>query len=392
MELYTLDSLLRRENIVSGYESLIWTERYATTGDLEMVVPSNASNRNLLKAGTWLALSESLRCMRVETLEDTVDEEGQAVLKIYGRSIESVLENRVAFNAKTGLEAHPKWVISGLQPMVAASKIFDDICRNGLTDPDDIIPFLVSGVELFPVDTIQGPTEAVTFELDPQSVFDTIKNIAELYDFGFRLCRNYDHSQLVFDLYTGCDRTSGQTFLNPVIFSPDLENLQNTTELASVAGFKNIAWVYSPVGFQEVVAEGVDPSVTGFERQILMVRADDITSTDPAVATAQMIQRGREELSKHRTFGAFDGEITRNSQYKYGRDYNLGDLIEMRSSGGVLSYMRVTEQIFVSDEQGERSYPTLSAKKFVTPGSWASWPNLAWQDYEAETTFYWANA
>lgn len=384
MELYTLDSLLRRERIVDDFVSLIWTERWQEAGDFELILPASSEYRFILKPNTWLALSDSLRCMKVETTENYTDDDGRDLTKISGRSIESILEDRVAYNVKGGLTANPKWKIEGLQPLAVGLKIFNDICRDGTLDVDDIIPFIVSGVLLFPEDTIPGISDAVTIELEPMSVYDAEKNLAQLYDFGIRLCRNHDLSQLVFDVYTGCDRTSGQSFLPAVIFSPNLENLSSPSELSSVNDTKNIAYVYSPVGFQEVVAQDVDPNVAGFERQVLVVIADDITDPTPSVATALMIQRGKEELSKHRNFGGFDGEVTQHSQYKYGVDYNLGDLVEMRNSAGFSNYMRATEQIFVSDEEGERSYPTLTIKKFITPGSWASWPLVSWIDYEGD--------
>lgn len=390
MELFTLDSLLRRERVVDKFESLIWTERYNDVGEFELVLPSASSMRSYFQPNTWLALHETHRCMKVETSEDFTDEEGRDMTKISGPSIEQILDDRVAFLYKDDLTAHPKWTLTGMTPFTTAEKIFEDICRDGLADPNDVIPFL-SNVEIFPPDGIQGPDTAITIELEPESVLNTIKALNELYDFGFRLVRNLDASQLVFNIYTGSDRTSGQSIRTPVIFSPDLENLKNPSELTSINGAKNLAYVYSPVGFQEVVPEDVDPNIEGFERQILVVKADDITDSTPAIATQLMIQRGKEELSKHRNFGVLDGEISQNSQYVYDRDYYLGDLVETRNSSGYSNYMRVTEQIFVSDREGDRAYPTLMTKQFNTPGSWASWPLVSWIDYEGDP-FAWADA
>jgi hypothetical protein len=321
--------------------------------------------------------------MRVETIENYTDEEGRDLTKVSGNSIETILKDRVAFLYKDDLTAHPKWTLTGMTPFRTAEKIFEDICRDGLADPKDIIPFLAN-VDIFPPDGIQGPDQAITIDIEPQSVFDAIKALNELYDFGFRLVRNLDASQLVFNIYTGSDRTSGQSIRPPVIFSPDLENLKNPRELTSVNDAKNVAYVYSPVGFREVFPQDVDPNTTGFERQVLAVVASDITETNVAIANALMDQRGREELSKHRNYGYFDGEISQRSQYKYDHDYYLGDLVETRNGAGFSNYMRVTEQIFVSDREGERAYPTLTTKKFVTPGSWASWPLLSWIDYEGD--------
>lgn len=389
MELYTLDPLFRREKVVDKFESLIWTERFQDVGDFELILPQSFQTRDYFKANTKLALNETYRCMNVETLEDYEDDEGRQLTKVTGSSLETVLKDRVAFNVKSDLTAHPTWDIT-LAPMAAAVKVFNDICRDGVVDIHDIIPYLAA-TAIFPADTLPVYGGDVTFNLEPQSVFEAIKGIADLYDFGFRLVRNLDTSQLVFNVYAGSDRTSGQTTYPPVIFSAELDNFSQPHQLDSVNDSKNIAYVYSPVGFLQVVPDDVDPNTEGFERQILVVKADDITETDPVVAGVLMVQRGLQELSKHRNFGVFDGEVTQYSQYKYDRDFYLGDLVETRNSSGFANYMRVSEYIFVSDAEGDRSYPTLETKKFVTPGSWSSWPLVSWIDYDADP-FAWADA
>jgi hypothetical protein len=62
----------------------------------------------------------------------------------------------------------------------------------------------------------------------------------------------------------------------------------------------------------------------------------------------------------------------------------------MRNTDGVINNMRITEQIFVSDREGERSYPTLMLNVFITTGSWLSWlNNKVWSDMGL--TEYWDN-
>jgi hypothetical protein len=189
------------------------------------------------------------------------------------------------------------------------------------------------------------------------------------------------------DIYAGSDRTSGQTILTPVIFSPQLDNLQNTKELVTIDKAKNVAYVFSPNGFEMVYAFGVDPTVEGFDRRVLMVDASDITSTSTSDVPSALIQRGKEQLSAARIYQGFDGQISQRSQYVYGRDYNLNDLVEMRNIDGVTNDMRVTEQIFVNDATGFRSYPTLSTNIFIATGSWLSWMNNKhWFDLDADPT------
>jgi hypothetical protein len=136
-----------------------------------------------------------------------------------------------------------------------------------------------------------------------------------------------------------------------------------------------------------VYPTGVDPTVAGFERRILVVDASDITSTSVSDVPSALIQRGKEQLAAARTFQGFDGEISHNSQYVYGVDYNLGDVVEMRNTDGIVNDMRVTEQIFVSDKEGDRSYPTLVTNIIINTGSWLSWlNNKQWIDLDADPT------
>lgn len=385
MDLYILDSLLRRETVVDRYKSLIWTERFQEAGDFQLVVQSTLENRTRYKAGMWLALSESYRVMKIETIQDKTDEDGAALLEISGPSIEIITDDRVAFNVKDDLTTNPKWIITDT-PGDVARKVFHDICVTGILDTHDIIPFITDLV-LLPADNIPEPGDDVTVEIEPDSVYNVVKGICEPYDLGFRLLRNFDNTQLTYQIYSGVDRTSQQDIYPAVIFSPDLENLKNTTELKSVAGVKNMAYVYSNLGFEMVVGTDVDPNLVGFERQVMVVKTDDFDEGTPAgTVTAQMQQKGREALAAVRSFQGFDGEVSQSTQYKYGTDYNLGDLVELHGHDGIASNMRVTEQIFVNDDEGERSYPTLSVKQLVTPGSWLAEGTTEWFDYDDNAT------
>jgi len=388
MEVYILDSLLRRSQIIDEFESLIWTERMRAFGDFKLKVTATPENRTRFATGSKLAMNLSYRVMMLETVEDVTDTEGRAYISITGRSLEATLLDRIARPTTDDLTETPKWVLTGT-PGNIARQVFHDICVEGLLDPGDILPFVIEGT-IFPADTIDEPTDVITVEIDLAYVYDVIKNLCESYGLGFRLVRNGDTSQLYWDVYMGGDRTTQQSTLPAVIFSPDLDNIQNVRELTSTALYKNVAYVFSPVGTEIVFPLDVDPDVEGFDRRPLFIKAEDITDTDPGIASAKMIQRGREELALHRNFRGFDGEIGQNSNYKYQTDYYLGDLTEIRNDIGTTSTMQVIEQIFSSDAQGEKSYPTLAVNTFITPGAWVDWPyKRPWEDFDE--TEHWDN-
>lgn len=388
MDIFILDGLLRRTLVVDDYESFIWTERFSSAGDFQLVIRSTPANRAIFKTGTMFVIQKSFFIMVVEYVEDAKSSDGINVLKVTGPSLEKILASRVAKDTMSNTTTEPKWVLTGT-PGAIARQIFHDICVLGNLSSSDIIPYVLETNMIYHADTIAEPTTSITLELDPTTVYQAISDICSLYDLGFRLCRPHDDTSILyFNIYAGCDRTSLQSTMPVVIFSPELENLQDTKEVTTIAEYKNVAYVFSPVGFEVVYAYGVTSSVAGFERRVLMVNASDITSTVPATATAQMIQRGNEELSKNRMLNGFDGELRQDS-YVYYTDYNLGDLVEVRNSDGVTVNMRVTEQIFVSDKEGDRSYPTLSINKHINVGAWLDFDySKVWSDMGA--TEYWS--
>lgn len=461
MELYTLDSLFRRNAVIDRFESLIWAERYFAWGDFELVLFSTPEVRKQIVTGVRFALNESYRVMQVESVENKMDSEGRLLLTAKGRTLESILEDRSARNNFVELTAMPKWVLTGT-PAEICREIFNTVCRDNQYFQEDQIPFLMEGT-LFPPTTIAEPDVVITVELELKSVYKAIKEICEAYNLGFRLVRNFDFSELYFDIYTGSDRTTLQSVLPPVIFSQSLDNLADTTELMSVDNYKNVAYVYHPISVQIVIADGTPTEIAGFDRRVLQVDAKDIevperaysisadqesaiskargltsstddqrtaldnlgqkkrlspydvtqispfgvntgltvderqfildalntsvnyNQTETDYITPLLEQRGKEELAKHRSIAAFDGELPPSSPYKYNVHYNLGDIVEMRNIDGATNQMRVTEQIFVSDAEGERSYPTLVLNLFITAGSWLAWDfNQVWADADGE--------
>lgn len=376
MEVYILDSLLRRTTVVDVYQSLIWTERWTTWGDFQLDIVSTPATRRLFTAGTKLAINNSKYVMTVESVGDSTDANGESILTLQGRSLESVLDNRAAMLSLTD----PVWDITDT-PMNIMNTVFNHIVRDGAISLGDKIPYLQPG-SLFVPGNNEIDAAPITVSITPDSVYNVLNNIGSTYGLGFRILRNADESQLYFDVYAGDDRTASQTVFPPVVFSPELNNLQNTSELYTIDKHKNVAYVYSDQGSLIVYAGDVDASVEGFDRNVMYVEATSLEGTPtPAQITANLLQAGKEALAQNTRTATFDGEISEYSSFLYGVHYNLGDMVDKRNSDGVSNKMRVTEQIFVNDSTGERSYPTLETYKYVNVGSWLAWDaDQTWAD------------
>jgi hypothetical protein len=176
-----------------------------------------------------------------------------------------------------------------------------------------------------------------------------------------------------------------------VVLNVDDGSFLNPREFSSEQNYKNIAYVTSQTGWNSILAPGTIPDpVSGFERRVMAVNLeipDDYTGS----VTSYRTQAGRDELHKRRRTNLFDGEVNQRSAYIYETDYNLGDLVEVRNKDGVISNRRVFEQIFVSDVNGDRSYPTLGTGQLMTEATWLglSADVTTWSEL---TTEVWADA
>src|SRR4051794_2131303 len=133
MEVYILDSLFRRQVVIDKFESLIWTERFAAWGDFQLDVFDTAENRRKFATGQKLAMNSSDYVMQVETITDSTDDEGKAMIKLVGRDIVSILESRAARDTLANSTTEPTWNLTGL-PAALARQMFHDICVLGQLD------------------------------------------------------------------------------------------------------------------------------------------------------------------------------------------------------------------------------------------------------------------
>jgi hypothetical protein len=371
-EWYTLNSSLQRDHLIQGFNSFIWTERYSAAGDFQIIMPSTKANRALFKKGVRIAMNYSHYVMTVDTVSDKTDDSGVRNLTITGPSFEDILSQRVGMPALASLTTTPTWTVSGT-PGAIARALFTQVCVTLGISSSDVIPFYHSGT-LLPAGTIPEPSGVVTITFQPDTLYNDIKAVCDMYSLGFRFVKNAELGQIYFEVYTGNDRTSRQTSNSPVIFARNMETLDAIEVVDSQAPLKTVAYIFAQNAAGIVYAPGYDSTMTGSDRRVLLVDASDIDLAAGPLLSAAMTQRALQELAKNMKIYAFDGAIPPVQPYIYGLDYNLGDYVEERDSDGNLNSMIVTEQIFAADETGERSYPTLSLNQTIPAGTWLAVP------------------
>jgi hypothetical protein len=370
MEAYTLNRQFQRVEVIDAFESFIWTERYYGDSDCQLVVPATKESLARFPVGTFLEHEDSQEIMILE-IGDM--EDGKAT--ITGTSLLKWMNNR--FTRATSAMADRYYNIPanfmGVPQMLW--QIFSYIVIS--PGPDGIpVPYrarlLIPNIVLKSYD--EGPPyPGAAVPYGP--LYDALREIAEAYQVGMSLTLEEVTDSgytLGFRSYRGKDRTSAQTTYPPVQFSPDMDSLTDIKELVSIADYKTEAWVFvpsNPGGLGTTSGPGyaaVDggAGATGFDLRAIMVFADDITTDlvggSASAFKAQLDQRAKSALGEHPYVAHIDGEIVPTSQFNYGIDYQLGDVIEIAGPSGVVQNARITEYIRSHDASGEKAYPTVT--------------------------------
>lgn len=386
MDLYTLNENFVANENVDDFVSAIWTERFSAVGDVRLVLPASPVNIAKVATGTFLALRGSKEVMLLETqnIEDNL-------LTVTGLSLLGFLNERMAWfkNPVTDADAlivdytDDTRTVGQFISHVVDSMVINPVAFTGTWDPANLdwpneeIP----GLALGPIDS-SGSPERLTLPTGP--LYDGIAQLAEKSGVGLSLYLDFADPDTGYDLrfstYRGVDRTSTQD-INPLIrLSPNLDTLSDLKEIRSLVGYKNVAYVYYQGSISTHLAEPSLPVPEGFARRILVTDAEgepvghketrqsyytfggtySVTVVDPSDVAAFREQNAKDVLANHNYIHAIDGQTSPQNEYKYKRDYNLGDVIELEGITGSLSKARITEYIRSQDKIGEKEYPTIS--------------------------------
>lgn len=367
MEALILDKVYATTAVLDKFESFLWTDRFRGYGDFEIYMPVNTSALSFLKQDHYLQIPSSDRMMIIEQLQtDTNTEEGNH-LTVTGRSLESILERRVV-SSYTVLTGNFQ---NGVQKLLNENAINPSNTKRK-------IPGLV-----FQASTDTAVTSlTVDTQFLGESLYDAINTLCEEKDIGWRILP-YGEGGFLFELFAGKDRSYDQTSLPPVIFSPSFENMLSSNYLETKKSLKTAAFIGgSGEGAERTIAEATDDSGggTGLDRRELFVDGsgvskptvdtggdmteEDIADQEAAANSeyiAQLQAKGKEAMAETKVTKAFEGEIDATRQFVYGRDFSIGDLVQVVNEYSMAAKSRVSELIQSHDVNGESIHPTFTS-------------------------------
>lgn len=377
------------QDVIENYESLIWTERYYGDSEVNVILPIEMDLIEKLPLGIFLGIEESNELMILETINIE-----QNRLKLKGISILSWLNNRFVRTSKKH-KVRARTIEDYFPGQILWEMLFTAVSPNSeYMDPEttDIPAQYLSKLQIPEIGLYDWDSsgDLVTIAVSFEPLYDEMRKIAITYQIGMQiiLMTKLDpnaEQPLGFRSYKGLNKTSFQDPdlpQNPIVrFSTDLDSLQNVRELRSQSIYKTIAFAFAPnvdielgdeTGANAGIAyirgtEDLD-SFNRFECRALQVFAEDLTgfSTPTGYELATLINllngTARDELGKSILIEVVDGDISPTNMYQYGRDYSLGDLVELQGSDGIISTIRVTEHILSEEATGEKGYVTYGSE------------------------------
>lgn len=352
IDIQVLDSNFELVGVIDTYDSFIWTERYNSCGDFELYSKFNQNILSTIKTDYYLSIPDSDRLMVVETIGLEHDYENGSIIKVQGRSIESLLDRRVIWDPL-------------LIENVGLGSAIKTILIKSIINPDNVDRKVDGFIFSEPVPQVVEDIEIESTQLFGENLYEVISTLCQKYRVGYKLILD-ENKHLVFSLYFGADRSYEQDTYPVVIFSSEFDNLLNSQYAESVVNYKNACLVLGEGdGNDKTKVEVKTPGAvyTGLNRREMCI--SESIGTDGETTTndnypLQLYQRGTDALSENKVESDYNGQIDPTRIYIFEQDYNLGDLVETVNDFNLSKKARVVEYIRSYASDGINYYPAFA--------------------------------
>lgn len=349
MDIYVLDELNGVIGLIDTFESAIFNIQYFSKNDFQITVAGTPENISLLQMDRLLCRGDDMseneyhNVMRIEGLQLNFDSEKGWILTVTGKGLKNILSRRIVWGQTTTTGS----VETAIRKVITENVI----------NPSDSS----RKINNFAMDAAQGFPETADIQLLGENIADWLEATCQTYGYGWDVY--IKNSKYTFKLYKGADRSYDQNVNDPVVFSPDYDNLLSSTYTYNKEDYKNAALIGGE-------GEGINKrtasigTASGLERSETYIDGSSVSSNGQIITveqyTAMLENYGQEQLSGNAFTTKFDGEIDPNGMYKLNQDYFLGDIVQIDNNNGISAVTRIVEIIYSEDENGISVIPTFT--------------------------------
>ncbi len=345
--------------ILDDFATMMSTRRYDDHGEIT-ITASAAAASGLLTVGAVIWLGTEQEVYIIDTISINDKDDKGSLIEATGWSGSKLLETRSITTAGM-LSGRAGTVIAQLaQPILGAGG--RPIQNFGLVSPD-------IGKE-------------IEYESEPMELAEAVLSICKASGLGMRSTMDISTRRITVEIYEGADHTAASAL--PVLFSPQLENIQAIEYTKSENNYKNVVYVLGEQPSEEgaqrmVVTVGATSAAGEARREAVHISGKTRSVTEGTESRtltdeeyrAVLEQEGNEYLAKTESVAACNGQvIVENQLYALGRDYAFGDWVTFRDERyAAQDDMRVQEMtndyedgVYTLHVQLGKELPTLSEK------------------------------
>lgn len=336
---------------IEAITSLVWTRRYQTAGEMNLLVPYRDDYAALLLDGNLLMKRGGDEAMQICFCHISQNTQGAQQLEVRARTLMSWLDRRILLKqiASSGL---------------TGQQIIRQMVTQNVTAPADPARCIPHTALYSRADYVDAPIADYASE-EHAALLDSVEGLLNTAALGLRVWTDAVAKTHRYDVFRGRDLTTGQSANDPCIFSAEFDTLGAHSYTHGSEALKTMAYVY---GADTTVNIGAETA--GLARREMAVEASDIAReyTDEngntvtrttAQLTSALTQRGSEELKKALEELTFEGTLNNAAQTQYGVDFDIGDRVTCQNrSWGVALDVRITE--ITETYQGNKTEITVT--------------------------------
>ena len=351
MNIYVLDTSFKVIDVIDEYISIIWTRRYFSYGDFELYLMASEKNLDILSAGNYLvreqdivSQSEFHNVMIISNRDIKTDVENGDNIIVTGYCLKSILKRRIISEQTT---------LSGIVENCITQLLIENLINPSVAERQ-ISNFQLGTNMIINSNTMQR-------QITGDNLSEAITEICMTYGYGYDVY--IKNGKFVFYIYEGADRSYDQSANPYIIFSTEFDNLITSDYVQNNDNYANAA-VVAGEGEGDERKKVTVGTASGLNRYEVWIDARNSSSNDGEISENDYLnmlrQEGVEELSELTTTTSFEGEVDDTTNFVIGKDYFLGDCVQVENDYGISAKTRIIEVIESEDENGADIIPTFS--------------------------------
>lgn len=350
--------------LADDFKSFIWTERCRSYSDFEIQTRATPERMEMYKPKNYISLEGSDKLMIIDSVYyDSSVTDGDNLI-VSGKSLEYLIHKRIIWE-DTVLEGNFQNGIKKLldENAISPSKSVRKLSRLRFKASTD------------------SRVTSVSFKEETQywgdNLYDTIEELCEQYHLCFRVNWTPD-DMFEFELYAGTNRTYDQSENFAVVFSPEFGNLISSKYLDTTVDKKTAALVVGEKRTETLEINDIetskdvqhkveiDGSATDMDREEMYVDQTSLSMYIKDIKVpeekyiARLKSKGETALSQTDKEVTLEAEVVYDGQFKFGRDYFIGDILEIENGLNQMIQARITEVVHCHDQSGEYINPAFT--------------------------------